>query len=131
MLAVTCASALYVVYDQLYVLLLLSPIYSKVDYCYSLLSVWLAQLVRALAAPTHARFVCRRSGFDLRSGQAGLWLPFLRVGELVYRWVTTTYDCGVKVCSREMAQTNTSGSLTVSEGALEIAIVIQGAFEVF
>jgi len=38
--------------------------------------------------------------------------------------VTTTKDCGVKECGREMveAQTNTRGILAVSAGALEVLL---------
>jgi len=38
------------------------------------MSVWLAQLVRALAAPTHVRSCVQEVRFDPRSGQAWLWL---------------------------------------------------------
>jgi len=81
--------------------------------------------------------VCRWSGFDLLSGQAQLWLPSLRgrqnknEEQLVYRWVTTTDDCGVEACGCEMVtywlmqpvvQTTTRGMLAISADALEVLL---------
>ena len=49
--------------------------------CTLCVSVWLAQLVKSLAAPTHVQLfthVCRRSGFNPRSRQSRLRIPALR-----------------------------------------------------
>jgi len=58
-----------------------------------------------------------------------------------YRWVTITEDWGDNKCGRDRdghaylmqpeAQTTMRGSLAVSAGTLEIAIVMQGALEAF
>jgi len=85
--------------------------------------------------------VLGRSGFDNRSGQARL-LASIPSGygynreQLVWSWAITTKDCGVKERGRmdyAAGGTNytTRGSVAVSAGAMEIAIVIQSDLEVF
>jgi len=77
--------------------------------------------------------VRRGSGFDLRNGQAQLWLPSVRgrqdEGQLACSWVTTTEDREeVKMHGREMVTCRLCSQrhklphvlLAVSAGALEM-----------